>query len=287
MLLSLIIIFSITAAFLNAVSVMIQRYETGQPDKKELYRRDFSKTLTKNPKWIGAFGLQALAFLFQAAALRKGSLLIVEPLLSLELVFLMILLHFRKNLPVGKREWLGIALICVGLSGTLIAADPHSGQKPYALFRLVLVISLMAGITAIAIYIVRRSGRSKYRAAISAIAAALSFALVAVFTKIVTGQLSHGLAYVLSDWQIWGLCLVGIVSIILMQNSYGAGPVAISQPTMGVVEPVVSIILGIYLFGDRVNLSTLNLLLAIITAVMAGIGITLLSRSKKLDMELT
>lgn len=221
----------------------------------------------------------------QAAALRKGSLLIVQPLMTVDLVFLMLILHYNKHVPVGIKEWLAIAMICVGLSGMLISADPHAGQKPYMLSRLILVSLITAVVIAVAIYIVRRNSSSSLRAGVSGIAAGFSFALLAVFTKIVTLQLSHGFLFVMSHWQVWALLVSGIVAIIMTQNTYGAGPVAVSQPTMEITEIAISIVLGIYLFADSVNLEATNLFFATITAVIAGVGIALLGRSKRLQIE--
>ncbi len=283
MIVALIIFFAIMAAFINAESAVIQRYQTGSPQSHELFRSDFIKKLSKNPKWIGGAGLQVIGFFFQAAALRKGSLLVVEPLLTIDLVFMMLILHFSKHVSVGKREWAAIVMICAGLSGMLASANPVSGKKPYQLPRLTLSVIIIAIIILIGVYAVRRIKQSNYRALAAGVAAGFSFALVASFTKIVTGELSQGLVYVFTNWQLWALLCVGLVSVVMAQNAYGSGPVAISQPTMEIIEPVISIALGIYIFGDMVSLGALNLFFAVISAVIAGLGIVLLSRSKKLE----
>src|ERR1700722_19173874 len=97
MLFAFIISLAVVAAFLNALSSVLQRYEAGQAEAEELFRRNFIKTLSKNPKWIAAFGLQIIAFLFQAAALRRGAMVVVQPLLTCELVFMLLILHYYKN----------------------------------------------------------------------------------------------------------------------------------------------------------------------------------------------
>ena len=284
MVVALIIFFAIMAAFLNAESAVIQRYQAGKPESHELFRSNFIRTLSKNPKWIGGAGLQVLGFFFQAAALKKGSLIVVEPLLTIDLVFMMLILHYSKHVPVGKREWAAIIMICSGLSGMLASANPVAGKKPYQLPRLTLSVIIIAIIILIGIYAVRRIKQSSYRALAAGVAAGFSFALVASFTKIVTGELNQGLVYVFTNWELWALLCVGLVSVIMAQNAYGSGPVAISQPTMEIIEPVISIALGIYIFGDMVNLGAVNLFFAVISAVIAGSGIVLLSRSKKLQV---
>lgn len=281
----LIVVFSVIAALLNAWSAVIQRYEAGEVSAKELFRRDFMKRLSKNTKWLGAFGLQVLAFLFQAAALRKGSLIEVQPIMTIDLIFLLIILHFNKHVSIGKRELLAIFMICVGISCTLLFAKPVAGQRPYSVSSLIFVICLAAAVIMIGIFIVRRTQTSSYRALIAAMAAGISFAIVDVFAKIVSRQISLGILTVLSGWQVWCLFAVGIVSIIMTQNTYGSGPVAVSQPTMEIVEPVVGVILGIYIFGDSVSLDPLNLAFSLVAALIACGGIVILSHSKRLQSQ--
>jgi drug/metabolite transporter (DMT)-like permease len=284
MLLTVVIGFSILAAFFNALSSVLQRFEAGQAEAKELFRSNFIKRLSTNKKWLEALLIELVAFIFQAAALKEGALIIVAPMLTVDLVFMMLILHFFKNTPVGKLEWLAIILICIGLSGMFLSADPKAGKRPFPISHLILVSAIIAVIIVIGIYAVRRTKAKTYRAAISGIAAGFSFALTAVFTKIVTRYINHGFIALLTSWQLWGLFLAGIISVIMAQNTYGAGPIAISQPAMELVEPIVGIILGIYLFGDKVSLNPLNLAFALFTAMLAATGIFLLSRSKRLQI---
>jgi len=282
MLVALIISFPIVAAFLNALSSILQRYQAGHVEAEDLFRRHFIKSLSKNPKWVAAFGLQILAFFFQAAALRKGAMVVVQPLLAVELVFILLILHFYKGMAVGKKEWAAILLIIGGLTGMIISAQPKAGTHPFYVSGLIVASSVVAGIIAVGIYVVRRTKSSRYRAAVSGVAAGFSFALVATLTKIVTRQLSHGLLSLVSGWQVWALFAAGIVSVIMAQNTYGAGPIAVSQPAMMLTEPIISVIFGIYIFGDAVNLSPLNLAFALFTGLIAATGITILGRSKQL-----
>lgn len=277
-----IITFSVIAALLNAWSAVIQRYETGDVDSKELFKRNIFISLSKNPKWLGAFGLQILAFLFQAAALRKGSLITVQLIMVVDLVFLMLILHFYKKVKMGKYEWLAIAMICLGLSGTLIFASPSTASKPYSETSLSVSMVTVALIILISIFFIRRTKSKNVRALISATSAGFSFALVDAFTKIVSGQIGHGLGFLFSNFGIWGLAVTGIVAIVMTQNTYSSGPVTVSQPTMEIVEPIIGVALAIYVFGDSVNLGVVNITFALLSAIIAGSGIVILSKSKRL-----
>ncbi len=285
MLIVFIVFFAVIAALFNALAAVIQRYQAGEPQPLELFRGEFSKRLFNDRLWIAGFGLEIVAFIFQASALIHGSLLIVQPIMTIDLVFLLLILHFFKNVRVGKREWLAIVMVCGGISGMLISAMPKVCHKPLILTHFLLVALLVLALISIGIYIVRHSAKNSTRALVAGIAAGLSFAMVAVITKIVTGQLDHGIWYILSHWQVWALLIAGIVATVMTQNAYGSGPVAVSQPTMEIIEPLISIVLGIYLFGDVINLGLVNIIFALITAVIAGIGIALLGTSKRLAVK--
>lgn len=277
-----VVISSIIAAFLFAWSTVIQRYEAGDVKPEELFRRDFIKRLSKNKKWLAAFGLQVLGFLFQAAALRNGSLILVQPIMTIDLIFLLLILHFNKKLAIGRREILAIFMICLGISGALIFAQPKNSNLPFNRLSLFVSVSFIALIILIAIFIIRRTSSARQRAFISAVAAGFSFAVGDVLTKIVSHVVTNGISYLFLHWQIWALLISGIVSIIMTQNTYGAGPIVISQPTMEVVEPVISVVLGIYIFQDSVNLSIGNIVVSLVSALVAIIGIIALTRSNRL-----
>jgi drug/metabolite transporter (DMT)-like permease len=281
----LVVIFAVVGAFFNAWAAVIQRYEAGQLEPEQLFRHHFMKRLLKNKKWLAAVGMQILAFLFQAAALHRGSLILVQPIMTIDLVFLLLLLHFHKHVHIGAHELIAIAMICLGLSGALVFASPTAGKVMPGNKKVVLVICVISAIILVGIYLVRRTQSKNWRAMISAIAAGFSFGLVDLFTKIFSQQVSHGVGFIFTDWQIWGLVASGLLATVMTQNAYGSGPIAISQPTMEIVEPIVGVALGIYIFGDSVNLSSGNLALSLIAGLIACSGIVLLSRSKRLQSQ--
>ncbi len=156
--------------------------------------------------------------------------------------------NFMKRLSTNKK-WLGIVMICLGLYGALVFANPTANQCPYSTVNLMFIIFIVLAVILISIFVSR--------------------------------QVSSGLVFLVSHWQVWALFISSIVSIIMMQNTYGSGPVAVSQPTMEIVEPIAGLALGIIIFGDSVNLSSGNLLLALVSGAIACVG----SRSKRLQAQ--
>ncbi len=75
-------------------------------------------------------------------------------------------------------------------------------------------------------------------------------------------------------WQTYGVIVFGLMGLFLTQNAFHAGPLAASQSTLVLVDPLVSICLGIALYGDSLRtsgpygpLEALSLLLMFMGAV--------------------
>ncbi|MGH3842377.1 MAG: hypothetical protein ACRDS0_13160 [Pseudonocardiaceae bacterium] len=72
-------------------------------------------------------------------------------------------------------------------------------------------------------------------------------------------------------WQPYALIVASFTGLFLVQNAYQAGPLAASMPVMDAVLPMVSIGLGIGLFGEHVRTTVFGL-----TGAAAGIALLLL-----------
>jgi hypothetical protein len=81
-------------------------------------------------------------------------------------------------------------------------------------------------------------------------ASSIGFAMTAALTKAFTDSFGNGLGEVFTSWETYGVAAFGLVSFLLMQNAFHAGPFAASQSTLILVNPFVSVALGAYLFGE-------------------------------------
>ena len=80
-----------------------------------------------------------------------------------------------------------------------------------------------------------------------------------------------------------GLCLTslrgGLLGLFLTQNAFHAGPLAASQSTLVLVDPLVSISLGIALYGDSLRTSGAYGPLEAISLLVMFLGAVFLSNS--------
>jgi drug/metabolite transporter (DMT)-like permease len=195
-----------------------------------------------------------VSFLCQAVALHLGRLSQVQPILTTELVFLVIVLGTWFGFAVGRREWLGVLAVSGGLAGFLIFANPEHGNLNPPLWEwLVTMGACSAGIVLAIIAALR--GPAWWRAAMFGSAAAISFAFTSACTKAVTDFAAHDIASLYRHWQTYALAGFGALAVFLAQNAFHAGPIVASQSTLVLVDPLASILIGVGIFGDNLRTS--------------------------------
>lgn len=283
----LVIVFiaSIIGASLNATSSVMQRVATHVPDSKRLYGHSFFYEMVKSRLFIFGFVLQAIAFLLQAVALKYGPLTIVEPIMSLDIVFFLLLIHFKLKIHIKFADWLAVLAIIIGLSGLFLATNPSGGTLEYKLKPWIILISILGTIIVLIAISIRQIRNSKLRAFLAALAAASSFALNAAFIKLSFNLYNrYGLHILITSWPIYALIISGIFSIYLMVNAYGAGPLSISQTVIGVSEPAISVLIGVLIFSEGYSTSTTSLIFGSICSLIIIYGIISLAISPRLQL---
>ena len=98
--------------------------------------------------------------------------------------------------------------------------------------------------------------RGPARATLTGLAAGLVFGIQDALTRQTLEILQgHPVTVLLTAWPPYCLLATGIVGLWLMQNAFSAGPLHASLPTIAAGEPVAGIVLGIVVFGDRIQIS--------------------------------
>src|SRR6202035_1263276 len=97
---------------------------------------------------------------------------------------------------------------------------------------------------ALVLVVVARRGPPWWRALVLGAAASIGFAMTAAFTKAFSDAFGQGVGHVFATWETYAMCVVGLISFLLMQNAFHAGPFAASQSTLILINPLVSVGLG-------------------------------------------
>lgn len=212
------------AAFCSALAVVFQRValESG-PTAGGLSPRLMSHALRKRG-WLIGLCLMLCTFALQTSALRFGQLSVVQPVLTTELIFLVLILVVGFRRRVGRRELIGIGLIIVGLAGFFAAASPAVGTgQPSGTTWVVLSVIVVAG--ALAMLAAGRVGPRWWRAAVLGASAATLFAYNAALAKTLTALLRDGgLPRLFESFDPYLIAVSGATGLVVLQGALVAGP---------------------------------------------------------------
>jgi hypothetical protein len=278
------LVFALLAALSNAVNVITQHIaSTSDPGKSKGWR--FVWYLLSNPLWL--FGGAALigAFVFQALALHNGSLSIVQTLLMTELVFSLVLRRFWVRQSVSLQAWTAAVVTCVSVSIFIAAAEPRGGHaNPNSKAWVATIIGCAAAAGVLALLGTR--GSPSRRAALLAISSSVVWALEATFIKTMTDTLTaDGIGDAFLHWPVYAVAAGGVVGTLLTQSALHVGPLRASQPFLVIVDPMVSILLSVFLFGEYFSTNIGDLIVASVSFTILCVGVVLLTRSVPQTMQ--
>ena len=280
----MVIVFALLAAFCNAVNEATQHIASiASPRRSSGWQ--LVLYLFRNPLWL--FGWVALigAFLFQALALHNGLVSIVQPLLATELVFMLMLRQFWIHQSIRPITWGAAALTCVSLAVFIIASEPRGGQPTALSHHWFAAMAACCAVTAL-LAIVARWGSPGLRAALYASAAAVMWALVATFIKATTDTLTEfGVAGMFTHWPVYALAVGSAAALFLQQAALHVGPLRVSQPFLVIVDPIVSIALSVWLFGERFTSDAGVLTMGAIAFAVMCAALVLLTQTTPATME--
>jgi drug/metabolite transporter (DMT)-like permease len=244
------VLFALAAALTNALNVVSQHLaSTAAPAKDKGWR--LALYLIRNPLWL--FGVLAMvaSSVLQAIALYNGRLSVVQSILVTELVFSLVLGRVWLRRQVAPLAWLSASLTSAGLAVFLIMSEPTGGHQDATAQAWFPALLACGGLAALLTVLAGR-GSPVRRAALYGSASGIVWAVLATFLKSTSDVLAaNGVPAVLEHGAIYGLVVAGIVGTILTQAALHYGPLAVSQPLMVIVDPVVSVILGIWLYGEH------------------------------------
>ena len=271
-------LFAFAAAFANALNLVTQHVaSTAAPARDKGWR--LALYLVRNPLWL--FGVVAMigSFVLQAVALYNGRLSVVQSILVTELIFSLVLGRLWLRRQVVPAAWASASLTTLGLAVFLIMSEPKGGHAQ-ATSQAWLPALLAFGVVTAVLTILARAGSPVRRAALYASSSGIVWALLATFMKSTTDLLEeHGVVATLQQGAIYGLIAAGIFGTILTQAALHYGPLAVSQPLMVIIDPFVSIILGIWLYGEHFIGGPLEITVGILGFGAMIVGVVFLAKT--------
>jgi drug/metabolite transporter (DMT)-like permease len=277
---------ALLSSALFGVGVALQQRPAAEVSTRWAARPGLLIRLVRRPLWLLGMAAELAGFGVQIAALRHGSLVVVQPVITTSLLFTIGLASAWSGGVVSRREWLGVLSVVIGLAVFLALAAPSDHSLGQASRNAWLITGGCIGLSVgVALAVGLRSG-GRRRAALLGIAAGLGDAIMAVMTKAFAHSLNSGTAAAVRSWAPYALCAAGLVALLLSQTAYQAGRPTVSLPLITVTDPIVSCAIGIGLFGETIDLDGLRGPCVVVAIIVMLFGLVTLSRSRTvLDVE--
>lgn len=275
---ALTILFALLTSITNALAVALQHIASTSDTKKSSGWK-FIAYLLRHPLWLLGWVALCGSLVFQALALHFGPLSEVQPILVTELVVALVLRRLWLHQSIRSVTWLAAVVTGAGLVVFLVATSPTSDSflpksSSWTAPSLVCVAAVLL-LVALA-----QRGTPARKAALFATATAVMWALEATFIKATTDTISSlGFWGAFTRWPIYALIVGGMIGLLCEQAALHVGPLSVSQPFIVIVDPVVSVALGIWLYHERLHAGILHFGIGVIAFVAMCAGIVSLTRT--------
>ena len=274
----MVYVLAMAAALANAVTSILQRMGVEDAPEDSTLHLSLLTHAIKRGVWLIGFAVMVGSFLCQAVALHLGDLSQVQPILTTELLLLVLILGTWFRFKITSREWVGAFAAAGGLAGFLLAAQPTSGSSTPTNLGWLVTGCVCAGVVVVTVLLALRGPRW-WRAAMFGAAGAVGFAFTAALIKSVGDVVAGDWTQMFVHWQTYALAVCGLASVFLAQNAFHAGPIAASQTALVMVDPLASLAIGIGLFGDNLRTSGAYGPLEAISLLIMFVGAVSLAQS--------
>lgn len=277
------VVLMVVAASLNASASVLQRRAAKDEPESAGFSLSMFVDLVRRPVWGLGILTMLSGFVLHGVAISLSRISLVQPLLVFELpcTLLMASWYFRVRIP--RHDWVAIGMQTVGLAafvGCLHPVGGEAGRLPATTWAWAVGVSA-AGI--LALVLLGYLGRREHRAAMLGIATGATFGLNSSLIAGVGASVAQG-GGLFATWQTYGVAVVGPISFYLLQNSLQAGNLVASQPGFTLLNPIVSVLWGLLVFGEQPQGGAF-LVGSAVGALLVVAGTVALSRSSLLDPE--
>ena len=261
------------AALCMAIGDVLQhRSARAVSDEEPGHLELFLQLLRDRRWWLGSI-VAGAGFVFQAAALGLGSVIMVQALIVTSLLFALPLSARVAGTRVTPQQWGWALLLAVSVAVIVTVGNPTEGLSRASASTWGWVAAVMGPIMGVAVLLARKASGPASSVLLAAVSGSL-WGLFAVLTKGVVDRLDDGVVALLTTPELYPWALVGLLATMAQQSSFGAGSLAASLPAVAVSEPLVGSLLGILVLGESLrpgDAGWLVLIAAVVAMVLATI----------------
>lgn len=277
-------ILALCAALAAAIgSVVRQRIAQQITDEPVGHLALFGMLVRDGRWWAGGLG-DISSYCLLAAALDKGSVMLVTALQVSVLLFALPIYARVARHRITRREWIWAVVLAVVLAVVVSVGDPTAGQSRGSLQAWIVVAIVMGPALAVCVLGARIWSDRPAAAVLLAAVSGSALALFAVLTKGVVDVIEHGAGQLVRTPELYFWVLAAVVGMIFQQSAFRAGALTASLPTMTVAKPVVAVVLGVFVLKERLEADGPEWILLVASAVMVIVATVALARGEAASM---
>ena len=265
----------LAAAAVFAVTAVAQQQEAARLDT---HGSSFFHDLAVRPRWWAATVGVGVGYGLQAAALAVGSILVVQPLLIVALVFALPLGARWNHRAVPPSDVTWAAAIAIAVAVFLVVGTPGVGVEAASLAHWLPSI-VVCGVVTVVAGVLAFGDSARWRSLGLAVIAGTLFGVASVLTKSVAHHLGGGLIPALKAWETYALVGTGALGFVAQQLAFQAGSLEISLPAVTVLDPVMSVAVAMSALDERVQVHGLGWALIALSCVVMIVGTVALARA--------
>jgi drug/metabolite transporter (DMT)-like permease len=243
------------ALFIAIGDVMHQRQAHEVTEDQVSHAALFLQLLRDRRWWLGSL-VAAVGFIFQAAALGLGSVLLVQALLVTSLLFALPINARLSHRRVTRWEWTWAALLAASVAVIVTVGNPTAGHSRASFETWGAVVAVLGPVLVLCV-VAGSMLEGPISAVLLAVVSGALWGVFAVLTKGVVDRLDFsswtGLLALLSTPELYAWAIVAVAGTAWQQFSFRAGSLTASLPTMTVAEPVVASALGVVILGESLR----------------------------------
>jgi drug/metabolite transporter (DMT)-like permease len=247
------VLLALMAAAVYGVAVAFQHHEAAKRDPGLSLHVQLLLRLVVSPLWLIGLVGDIGGFALQTAALATGSLVVVQPVLTLSLVVSLLVGAWLGRRALRSSEWLAVAGTLSGLLVFLTVAEPTEHSDAVASVDGWLITVAAVAVAVVVTLVTGRRTSGVLRAMLFAFAAACAEALMAVIAKAFGDQLGRGVWATFTHWEPYAVVVCGLATVLVVQSAFHIGLATATLPVLTVAEPIVAMSIAAALFGEHVH----------------------------------
>jgi hypothetical protein len=236
---------AVGASLLYNTSIALQALEVRGVPQEHSLRPSLIGRLVRNRRWLGATALGLVGWPLEIVALLLAPLTVVQPCLVSGLILLLWLGATKLGESPGRREYVAVAAILVGVAGVAWAAPERTTDHADTA-----QIALALGLVAIPIaapYLLR--GRASAAGFLVVLSAGFGYAWTAISSKLLTDELAAGTLLIAGAWLVTAVASEGL-ALLSEMSALQRRPATHVAPPMFAIQVLVPVLLAPLIFGE-------------------------------------